>query len=124
MEIIQSPLNQLLIFLSAWSVNYAFKWRDEEYVIHSGFIAFTVWELFAAIVSVSIEIQWMYYLYLAGALLVAYLVYILCVAVSDKWGSPYSGEGTIAVLMPVFMFAVLMGPSALIKLVVQLFYDL
>jgi hypothetical protein len=121
MEIIQSPLNQLLIFLFSWLVNYAFKWRDEEYVIYSGFIAFTLWEIFAAIVSISSEIQWMYYLYLAGALLVAYLVYIFCIAVSNKWGSPYSGEGAIAILMPVMMFAVLMGPSALIKLIVQLF---
>jgi hypothetical protein len=121
MEIIQSPLNQLFIFLCAWLVNYSLKWRDEEYVIHSGFIAFVIWELFAAIVSVSSEVQWMYYLYLVGALLVAYLVYILCIAVSDKWGSPYNGEGAIAILMPVFMFAVLIGPSALIKLGIQLF---
>jgi hypothetical protein len=121
MEIIQSPFNQLLIFLCAWLLNYALKWRDEEYVIYSGFIAFTLWELFAAILSVSSEIKWMYYLYLAAALLVAYLVYILCIAVSNKWGRPYNGEGAIAVLMPVFLFALVIGPSALIKLGVQLF---
>jgi hypothetical protein len=120
MEIIYSPLNQLLIFLCVWLVNYVFKWRDEEYVIHSGFIVFAIWELIAALVSISIEIQWMYYLYLSGSLLVAYLVYIICIAVSDKWGNPYNGEGAIAMLMPVFMFALLMGPSVFIKLLVQI----
>lgn len=121
MEIIQSPLNQLLIFLFAWFLNYVLKWRDEEYVVHSGFIAFTIWELIAAIVSVSSEIQWMYYLYLSGSLLVAYLVYIICIAVSDKWGNPYNGEGAIAMLMPVFLFPLLLAPSAFIKLLVQIF---
>jgi hypothetical protein len=120
MDIIQSPINQLLIFLFVWLVNYVFKWRDEEYVIYSGLIAFTLWELFAAILSVSSDIQWVYYLYLTGALFVAYLVYIISIAVSDKWGVPYNGEGAIAILMPIFTFALIMGPSALIKLFIQL----
>lgn len=118
---IQSPLNQLLVFFCIWLANYVVKWRNEEYIIYSGFVVFASWEVIAAVVSISDSVQWMYYIHLAGMLLAAYLVYILSIAISDKLGNSYSGEGAIAILAPIFIFPVLMGPAALVKLVVQWF---
>jgi hypothetical protein len=120
MDIIQSPLNQLLIFLSVWGINYLIKWRDEKYAILSGVFLFSFWELAGVILGVPGNIQWNYYLYLMGALLAAYIVYFLCLTITDKWGNPYDGKGGLLILAPLIIFPILVTPAAIIKFVIQL----
>jgi hypothetical protein len=120
MEIILSPLNQLLIFLSIWGVNYLIKWRDEKYTILSGVFLFAFWEAAGVILGISSKIEWTYYLYLLGALLAGYLIYFLCLIISDKWGDPYNGKGGLLILAPLILFPFFITPAAIIKLIIHL----
>lgn len=120
-ELIQNPINQLLIFIAFWLINCLIKWRNSKYIVGSGFKALLCWLVVGSLIGVAQSFMWSYYLHLMGALFAGYCIYIVSVIIADKWGYPYMHDDGLIVLVPVFLSPFIILPALLIKLLVSLF---
>ncbi|MDH5181630.1 MAG: hypothetical protein OEZ39_00320 [Gammaproteobacteria bacterium] len=123
MEQLKFPPVQLAIYLTLLVFTLVFSRLNSATVIQTGVNLLLGWTLLAVFAGIPGSYAWSWYGWLAGSLITAWLVLWACMALSNRFGEAYHGEGVMFLLAPLSVAAVLFPLAMIIKFLWQTFHN-
>ena len=88
----------LLIFFNIY------KRFSEAAAIEAGLYICYFWIPLCAALSLFSDDFWLYFLHWALSMLAFFIIYFMIIYLCEKYGSPYMGDGAMAMLLPIYIF--------------------